>query len=496
MASIEDREPLPGSYQVVIVGSGPGALQSSYCLKRLGIGHAVITRDEHPGGMFQRFPVFDRLISWTKLSPPYPRSSRHNEWFDWNSLLVDRPEDHVGVDEFMDGTSEFPSRAEMEASLVAFAARNQLPIRYKCPWEGTTRLDDGFVLHTPDGDFQAKVCIFAVGMTQPWKPEVPGIEDVPHYMQIRPLEEYKDKRIYLMGKGASAFEIADGLMHVARSLVLSSPHEVRPSVIEHSLGGVRARYMQPLEDAVFGGRTVTILDASTESISRTSNGCFKVRLSGTTRPWEVELEVDEAISATGVSAPLNDLPDIGVETFFRGGRLPAQTPFWESATVPGIYFSGSITQGSRGIRKNAGVGAVHGFRYNARIQAIHIAQKHFGLSVAGRTLEAEGVGDFLLQEATSAPELWNQMLYLARVVSYTDEGPVDDGIVPLSHFVDSTGPDAVAVAVAFDASGRSHPVVYVRKANHVEEHFLPSDEFLDFTTPEHRAQLKLAMEGL
>lgn len=487
MASIEGPE--PGRYPVVIVGSGPGALQSSYCLNKLGIQHAVVSRDERAGGMFQRFPLFDRLISWTKLSPPYPRGTREHQWFDWNSLLVDDPSEFVGVDEFMDGTSEFPSRSEMAMSLAAFAERHRIPIRYGCEWQGTERKDEGFILHTSAGPYEADVGIFAVGMTAPWKPEVPGIEDVPHYMELGPAENYRDKKIYLMGKGASAFEIADGLVHVARALYLSSPHEVRPSVIERSLGGVRARYMQPMEDAVFGGRTVTILDATTERIEKVADG-YRVHLSGTTRRWDLVLEVDEAISATGVSAPLGDLPSIGVETFFRGGRLPAQTPYWESATVPGIYFSGSITQGARGIRKNSGVGAVHGFRYNARIQAEHIASKHFGYSRAPKPIPRDKLEDLLLREATTAPELWNQRLYLAKVVHVSDDAATDEGIQPLTHFVDSSGPDGIALAITFDEEGVTRPVVYTRRGGRVEEHFLDPDELLDYTGQGHRAQLK------
>src|SRR5687767_6953035 len=48
-----DARPFPpGEYPIVIVGSGPGALQVAYFLGRLGIEHAVISSDPGPGGMF------------------------------------------------------------------------------------------------------------------------------------------------------------------------------------------------------------------------------------------------------------------------------------------------------------------------------------------------------------------------------------------------------------------------------------------------------------
>ena len=61
----------PGSYPVVVVGSGPGAIQASSSLRSWGIAHAVISADPAPGGMFRRWPFFQRLLSWTK---PYALS--------------------------------------------------------------------------------------------------------------------------------------------------------------------------------------------------------------------------------------------------------------------------------------------------------------------------------------------------------------------------------------------------------------------------------------
>src|SRR5436190_660505 len=63
----------PGEYPVVVVGSGPGGLQLSYSLSRAGVRHAVISADPSPGGMFRRWPFFQRLLSWTKPFAPEER---------------------------------------------------------------------------------------------------------------------------------------------------------------------------------------------------------------------------------------------------------------------------------------------------------------------------------------------------------------------------------------------------------------------------------------
>ena len=103
------------------------------------------------------------------------------------------------------------------------------------------------------------------------------------------------------------------------------------------------------------------------------------------------------------------------------GRLPAQTPFWESASAPGIYFAGAVTQGSIGLKKYgipSASASVEGFRHNARVLVRHIAQKHFGVDPPRPQTPTEEAPDLLLREATWSPELWNQRAYLSRALIF------------------------------------------------------------------------------
>jgi thioredoxin reductase len=488
----------PGEYPVVVVGSGPGGLQTSYFLGRLGVGHAVISADDAPGGMFRRFPLLERLITWTKPYAPAEPGSRAYEWYDWNSLLGEEPEHRDTVRPLMDGTSYFPSRAEMEAGLASFAEATGVRVRYGCRWESTERTESGFVLRTSEGEYRCRVAVFAVGMTEPWKPATPGIDGVPHYVDARQPKEYANHRVVIIGKRNSGFEIADGLLPWARRIVLVSPRPARISVLARSTAAARARYLQPYEDHVLGGG-VFALDAAVEEVRRSADG-WVVRCRGTTRPGELSLEGDDVMAATGFRTPLRDLPALGVATFFQGGRLPAQTPYWESPTMPGIYFAGSVTQGSVGLKKYgipSNSAAVHGFRYNARILAGHIARNHFGFEPPVETIRPRDVVNFLLDEVTGAPEVWNQQSYLCRVLEFLpDRGIVDRRFQPLAHFVDAAGPDAVAVTVETDGEGEIHPAVYVRRDGEVSEHTLPPNTLNDFCSGEHRAGLTQVLSGL
>src|SRR5919205_981173 len=188
----DDRPFPPGEYPVVVVGSGPGATQVAYFLSRLGIEHAVISGDPGPGGMFRRWPFFQRLLSWTK---PYLTSDRHSrayERWDWNSPLA-------------------------------------------------------------------------------MEPELRGIELAVHYADTRAAETYAGKRLFIIGKQNSGFELATGLLQWASRITLSSPSPAKTSIETRSLVGVRARYVQPFEDSALGGG-VDILSASLKGISRSANG--------------------------------------------------------------------------------------------------------------------------------------------------------------------------------------------------------------------------------
>jgi thioredoxin reductase len=485
----------PGDYPVVVIGSGPGGLQAGYALRRLGIEHAAISADEGPGGMFRRFPLFERLISWTHDAADVPRESREFEAHDQNSLVADEPELRgLVAAEIAEGRRR-PARQEMEAGLRAFAER-AVPVRYGCRWESTRYDEDGIVAETTDGEYRVRALVVATGMTEPWAPPIPGLELAHHYVKVAAGQEpYRDRRVVIVGKRNSAFEVGEALVRRGvRELTLVSPRP--PDLGRLARSPLRPWYLTAYDEHVRGAPGRYVLDASVERVERVDGG-YRVHALDPTRSEPLLLDADVVIAATGFRAPLADLPVLGLATV-GDGRLPALTPYWESVSLPGVYFAGNVTQAAPGIRKH-GVASlssmVCGFRYNARAVARRIAEDVFSVAVERPRLKPAAVRPFVLTELTRGPELAMQKGYLARVLSVGPKGMVDEGVHPLEVFVDGAR-DGVAVTLEFDDAELIRPALYVRSGGRLREVVLPPHPLRRYDGPEYAAEIDDALRPL
>ena len=119
------------TYPVVVIGSGPGALQVSYALRRTGDRARRHLRRSVAGRDVPRWPFFQRLLSWTKPHAPAPRARARTSATTGTACSPRNPEAGRIQPDLMDGTSYFPSRPEMEANLgrVRRAGGHRRPLR-------------------------------------------------------------------------------------------------------------------------------------------------------------------------------------------------------------------------------------------------------------------------------------------------------------------------------------------------------------------------------
>jgi hypothetical protein len=96
----------------------------------------------------------------------------------------------------------------------------------------------------------------------------------------------------------------------------------------------------------------------------------------------------------------------------------------------------------------------------------------------------------IASELGEAPELWHQRAYLARVFTVDPEaGLVDDGVQPLTHYLDAGGPDAVAATLEADGTGAIFPVLYTRMGGEIRERAMQADPLLRYDGPDARREI-------
>ena len=76
-----------------------------------------------------------------------------------------------------------------------------------------------------------------------------------------------------------------------------------------------------------------------------------------------------------------------------------------------------------------------------------------------------------------------------------EDGVRDVGILPLTHFLDHGGPDAVAMTIESDGAS-IFPVVYVRRNGKTEEYALEPDPLHDFEGLTYRRALGQILDRL
>lgn len=407
-----------------VIGAGPAGLQVAYFLGKAGRDHVVLEAGSTPGTFYRTFPRHRRMISINK-----PHTGWHDPEkdlrVDWNSLLSDDPS--LRFTRYTD--RYFPDADDYLRYLADFA--RGLDIRYDCRVRRVDRRDgEGgwFELACENGDtVHARRVIVATGFGAANVPPIPGIETIERYADVSvDPDDFTDQRVFIIGKGNSAFETADHLTERAAVIHVAGPRSINFAWRTHFIGHLRAVNNNFLDTYQLKTQNM-VLDGDILGIER-RGGEYVVTFSYARRDKVVQLTYDRVIACTGFRMDASIFAAGCRPELTINDRFPALTPEWESVNVPGLYFAGTLTQ-SRDFKKYTSA-FIHGFRYGIRALVRMLERKHHGVEWPHRTVAADDLADAVLDRINRTSALFQQFGFLCD--AFTPDGRYFEEL-PLSY---------------------------------------------------------------
>ncbi|ACU35787.1 NAD(P)-binding domain-containing protein [Actinosynnema mirum] len=514
--------------EYLIVGAGPAGLQLAHLLDRAGRSCRVLEAGPAPGQFFRAFPRHRRLLSVNEGGSPAgdPELDLRR---DAHSLLSDGP-----APRFPDHSADrLPHADDLARYLVEFARATGVDVRCDTRVLSVTRSGfGGFrprfrVVDQRGGTHTARWVVVATGLAKPHLPPIPGIDRVEHYGAYDPDPRgFAGQRVLVVGKGNSAFEVANSLVRTASAVHVVGPRPARVAWRSRRAGDVRAVNAEFLDAARFGVGAA-LLDGSVLDIRADDDsgpgacpgadgpaadgpapggrpGGYAVTVAlrdtgGATRT----IRYDRVVVATGFRFDTGIFGDGARPAPAPDDRFPALTAEWESTSVPGLHFAGALM---RDADDHSSTGDIHGFRYAVRALARVLERKNHGVPWPSTEVPADDLVPAVLARVNRSSALWHQRARLADVVvpggataRYLEEVPVDlvaehapDCLaITLEHVADHLADRAEDHADP-DASAPLRPVVRrFRGGEVVAEHRVAADLEHVWTDPDlHLAPLR------
>lgn len=229
-AIAQARTRIPGAIDLFIVGAGPAGLAGCLAAKHQGLDYVAVEQESLGGAVFQ-----------------YPRGK----------LVMTSPVELpiVGKVQFKNTTKE-----ELLQFWTGASKNNGLNIRYRERVESITRLERGFRIKTTQGEYTAATVLLALGRRgTPRKLGVTG-EELPKvvYRLIDP-EQYRGKKVVVVGGGDSALEAAASIAELGDTEVVLS---YRGDAFQRA----KTRNRQRVEQATASGQLKIMLKSQIREI--------------------------------------------------------------------------------------------------------------------------------------------------------------------------------------------------------------------------------------
>lgn len=400
----------------LVIGGGPAGLQLGYYLQKHGCSYAILESSDRVGAFFAKLPRNRQLISFNKRFNIYDDPEVLLRW-DWNSLLTD---DYSFL--FREYSKDlYPHADDMLRYLEGFRAAFDIDVRFETRVQEVTRRDSGFEVRDDSGThWRCKVLVCATGFSREYVPDIPGIELAETYTNadISP-ESFEGKRVLIIGKGNSGFELADIALNHAAIIHLASPQPIRFAWNTRHAGHLRAHLTRIL-DAYQLKLLHGALDCHVRAIEADGDELVAT-VEYVHADDEVEmLAYDRVICAAGFQMSTDIFAEGARPNRVIDDRFPDLTESWESRNVPGLYFAGTLMQ-ARDFQK-ASSAFVDGFRYNIRTLFHILRERYEDVPYPTDDLGSSPaeIAKAVQTRVTRTSGLWAQFNYLCDVLLVED----------------------------------------------------------------------------
>lgn len=404
-------------YDYIVIGSGPAGLQLAYDFQKNNKDYIVLERSDCAGSFFKKYPRHRKLISINKVYTGFDDPEINLRW-DWNSLLTDDSKilftdyDH----------SYFPSADSMVKYLNDYKNIYSINVEYNCEVVLIKKVGEKFSLINKNGEtYFCKQLIVATGYDSECDVSFEGEYHADKYSEMSlDLQDYKNKRVMVVGKGNSAFETADYFSEVTKSIFLVSPNSLKLAWENHYVGSLRAVNNNLIDTYQLKSQNA-IIDGHVEKITKEEKTLVVRICHAHARESKIDIPVDKVILCTGFK--FNDSlfdSTLKPETTFNG-KFPKLTHEWESTNIKGLYFAGTLMHGND--YKKTFSGFIHGFRYNVRALYNILVKNNEGVELPNILIKRNGNDfcRFVLNRVHKTSSLFQQPGYLCDVADLSDK---------------------------------------------------------------------------
>ncbi|KAK2189228.1 hypothetical protein NP493_113g04057 [Ridgeia piscesae] len=230
-------------WDYIVVGAGPGGLQMGHFLQKAGRNYVLLERNSVVASFFQKYPRHDKLISINKRHTG-KKNTEFNLRHDWNSLLSDDKSllfRHYSK-------LFFPQRVQLLDYMADYQKKLGINVQFHTEVSNIRKETNAttnktvFLMDDQNGNtLKCKVLIVASGLSKPVEPTFEGREFTENYsnVSINP-DDYEGKTVVILGRGNSAFELAESIYGSTNFIHMIGRSRVRLSWATHYVGDLRA----------------------------------------------------------------------------------------------------------------------------------------------------------------------------------------------------------------------------------------------------------------